>query len=130
MVALFRAGGEQAAADFDYYVGLFIQAGIPRQVITTDILDCLKYRESFFAEIEYLRTEIAYGDYYKYKVEQSVGGPDLSWRVVEDMARAVFRSAVEMYKTATENGLYDKEGIFPYEYIDYQRGMFFLRGIR
>lgn len=106
----------------EYYLNSLDALTIDKRLILLDMVECLRIKDGFFQEAVSLRGEIAFGDYFKYKIQRT--SIDIN---TDDFANVVLDSCTTMHDVLLQRGLYDEEGKFHYEFSDFKNRLFFLR---
>lgn len=113
----------QSAPMLEHYARVLEELGLRKKYLYSDIVDTIRVESDFVNEVNSLFSEIAFGDYITHIDRDGV--LDLVQR--EDMALVVKQTAHELFRVVSERGFYNKEGIFPYEFVEYRGGVFHLR---
>lgn len=107
-----------------YYADQLEKLGLNKKFLFSDVIDCLKIRDEFYTEVTCLCTDIAFGDYFEYAYSKAKTQINR-----EDFSNTVRTTCQVMYDTLVLRGLYNEQGVFPYEFREFKYGQFLLRGV-
>lgn len=100
--------------------------GVNCNHIFIDIFDCLKHKHDFVINTLCLKTEIEYGDYYRHKLQEEP--LPVMTGILSEMALLSERIAYQLYRDMVERGIYDNDGLLPFEFKSFDGKLIHLQG--
>lgn len=128
-IAVIHAG--PMAPELKRLLGTLDAVGARENYFMTDLIGMLRYEEDFVLELNNLQTEILYGEYFRYCLDHGSTEEfkQQTSRFLEDTAALSTRVAKYLHTTLINQGRYDKDGKFPYEFYAFDGRIISLRSL-
>lgn len=129
-LAIIHAG--YAAPKLKEFVAILNNKGVREKFFMEDLIDILRFDEDFDSDLLSLKTEIEYGEYYRYYLQDLANNaankvPDF----LNDVAVLTTEVATYLHNTLVAQGRYNHDGEFLYDFHSFDGRIIFLqeRGI-
>ncbi len=125
-LAIIHAGF--AAPKLKEFVAVLNDKGIKEKFFMEDLIDILRFDEDFSHDLLSLKTEIEYGDYYRYYLSELANTnknkvPDF----LNNVATLTTQVATYLHNTLVAQGRYNHNGEFLYDFHSFNGRIIFLQ---
>lgn len=107
--------------------------GVREKFFMDDLIDTLRYNEDFPLELNSMSVEIVYGQYFHKQVADKLiygldpTNKDMASDFLQATAKVSELVARYLHQTLVNQGRYDHNGKFPYEYHSFDGKLIYLR---
>lgn len=119
--------GSETAAMLEYHRNTLLSLGIPPRSLYSDIVETIRRKNAFNTRRCHLVHEIKRGVYFGHKFTSKGITDEVAENMRHDLGMVANLACLEIFRTLVDNGLYDQQGLFPHEYIDFRGGVFCLK---
>jgi hypothetical protein len=126
-VAIIHAG--PAAESLKKLVLALDSVGVHENFFMADLIETLRYEDDFKTELADMTCELLYGDYFHHRLSRGNVEKyrELTSEFLEVTAIASTKVAQHLHETLVNQGHYDTDGKFPYEFQSFNGKVICLR---
>lgn len=128
-IAIIHAG--PAAPELKRLLHTLDSVGVREKFFMEDLISTLRYEEDFKLDLNSMLADILYGDYYRRCLThgQIEEFREYANRYLDDVSVLSAKVAKYIYETLVNQGRYDNDGKFPYEYHAFDGRVISLRSL-